>query len=357
MEKILSIIIPVYNTPENLLRDCLESAKNQTLKNIEIICVDDGSTDGSGKILDEYAKSDPKFKVIHQENSGVSVARNNAMKIAKGEYIKFLDSDDMIDDVAAEKSYNVAKEYDADIVKYCLKEVEMGEWFKQFEGKGWFKQFAECIDRPKVMNTPVFQRDLLFGPAWAGLYRNKFIKDNDLNFFQNVYYREDSYFSAVCLPKANKVVLLPDQLYTYKNNPISAIHNTARQAKHRQSSVFLGIKLLYDNWKSCGHFKHDIAKIEFLHWLLSIDDFKLFDVFQGGSAQFNKICRDIMDPELLQDDVINQLPIKEKIKLKSIMWIANLKTKPRKALDDSIYSISSKIKQVSPELLPDHRKW
>ena len=326
MKKALSIIISVYNTPKNLLRDCLESARHQTLKDIEIVCVDDGSTDGSGKILDEYAKSDPRFKVIHQENKGVSVARNNGMKMAKGKYIKFLDSDDMIDDVAAEKSYDVAREYDADIVKYSLKDVEMGEWFKQREGKGWFRQFAECVGRPKVMNAPVFQRDLLFGPAWAGLYRNEFIKDNNLNFFENVHYREDSYFSAVCFPKANKAVLIPDQLYTYKNNPISALHNTTKQAKNRQSSVFLGIKLLYNNWRRHGHFKYDIAKIEFLHWLLSIDDFKLFDVFQGRNAQFYEICQEIMAPDLLQENIINQLSVKDKIRLKSLMLIANSKT-------------------------------
>ena len=89
----VSIIIPVYNV-ERYLRQCLDSAMNQTLRDIEIICVDDGSTDGSGRILDEYASVDSRFVIVHQANGGLSDARNSGITRATGDFIVFLDSDD-----------------------------------------------------------------------------------------------------------------------------------------------------------------------------------------------------------------------------------------------------------------------
>ena len=88
-----SVIIPVYNL-EKYLRECLDSVVQQSFKDIEIICIDDGSTDNSGEIIDEYGKNDNRFKIIHQQNQGESVARNNGMKLAESEYITFLDQDD-----------------------------------------------------------------------------------------------------------------------------------------------------------------------------------------------------------------------------------------------------------------------
>ena len=90
-----SIIIPVYNTAP-FLEECLSSVANQTFTNWECICVNDGSTDNSGSILDDYSIRDSRFKIIHKENEGVSVARNRALDIVKGEYIAFVDSDDYV---------------------------------------------------------------------------------------------------------------------------------------------------------------------------------------------------------------------------------------------------------------------
>lgn len=104
----ISIIVSVFNT-EKYLRECLNSLVNQTLKSVEIICVDDGSTDNSPEILEEFKAKDKRIKVIHQENFGPSVARNNALKIAQGDYIGFVDSDDWVDLDFFEKLYNAAK--------------------------------------------------------------------------------------------------------------------------------------------------------------------------------------------------------------------------------------------------------
>ena len=96
MNDLISLIIPVYNT-EQFLRRCLDSVINQTYKNLEIILIDDGSTDNSGKICDEYVLKDNRIKVLHIENGGPSYARNKGLEIAKGDYIGFVDSDDYVD--------------------------------------------------------------------------------------------------------------------------------------------------------------------------------------------------------------------------------------------------------------------
>ena len=112
MKKQVTIIIPIYNT-ERYLKRCLESVISQTYSNLEIILVDDGSTDNSGIICDNYAKKDTRIRVIHQRNSGVSIARNVAIDISQGEYIKFVDSDDTMDAFAIEKMISKSSGCDA----------------------------------------------------------------------------------------------------------------------------------------------------------------------------------------------------------------------------------------------------
>ena len=262
----VSIIIPVYNTPQNLLRDCLESAKNQTLKDIEIICVDDGSTDGSGKILDEYAKSDPRFVVIHQENGGVSVARNNAMNSAKGEYIKFLDSDDMIDDIAAEKSYNVAKEYDADIVRYSIKkDIERGK-YKFYQNLAIWNKF-ELIEKNSSINLlsdDKFKTKIPIN-VWAGLYKNKFLKDNNIKFFEKIKcICEDLFFNIICASRLNKIVFMPDQMYVHRNNPMS-ITSSSDAAIKIIKDLACGRRELHNFWESSGLLSESNMKTDLLN--------------------------------------------------------------------------------------------
>ena len=110
----VSVVVPAYNV-ENYIEDCLKSLINQTLKEIEIIVVNDGSTDNTFEIINKYANLDFRIKVISQENQGISVTRNNGIKIAKGEYIGFVDSDDWVDENYFEELYNTAKKFDADI--------------------------------------------------------------------------------------------------------------------------------------------------------------------------------------------------------------------------------------------------
>ena len=113
----VSVIIPAWNA-SSYLRQCLDSVTSQTLTDIEIICVDDGSTDDTSDILCEYAEKDTRISVIRQENRGAGAARNNALKYAKGKYLSFLDADDFFEPEMLEKSYAAAEKNQADIVVF-----------------------------------------------------------------------------------------------------------------------------------------------------------------------------------------------------------------------------------------------
>ena len=118
--ELISVIIPVYKV-EKYLEQCVESVRQQTYSNIEIILVDDGSPDKCGKICDEYACKDKRIKAIHQNNMGLSVARNTGVEYSKGEYLVFIDSDDYIHPKLLEISYREAKKYNCDLVVYNYK--------------------------------------------------------------------------------------------------------------------------------------------------------------------------------------------------------------------------------------------
>ncbi|MBP5469106.1 MAG: glycosyltransferase family 2 protein, partial [Candidatus Riflebacteria bacterium] len=175
----VSLIVPVYNV-EPFLKECLESLINQTLKNIEIICVNDGSTDGSLSILEEYAKKDKRIKVINQENKGLPVARREATKIAKGEYLQFVDSDDYIDLDACEALYTYAKLYNSDMLSFTAIDFNNET---RIETR---TPYHSLVWVPKYIN-PVFNwKDIkpyltsYAGTACLTIYRRKFLEDNKI---------------------------------------------------------------------------------------------------------------------------------------------------------------------------------
>ena len=121
----VSVVIPVYNV-ENYVKECLDSVKNQTLQELEIICVDDGSTDGSGAVLDQYAKEDARFHVIHKKNEGYGKAMNTGMEAVTSPYVGIVESDDWVSPTMYEELYQVMEETKADVVKADFYEFYQG---------------------------------------------------------------------------------------------------------------------------------------------------------------------------------------------------------------------------------------
>lgn len=168
-DDLISIIVPVYNV-EKYLRKGIESILNQTYKNLEVIIIDDGSTDNSGIICDEYANADKRIHVIHQENKGVARARNAGLKLAGGKYIGFIDPDDYIDEKMFEILYRNIKDKDSDIAICSIYRVETNGvqrlWYQKFdeekiiEGEDVFKRFADDTFGGMVWNK-LFKRDII----------------------------------------------------------------------------------------------------------------------------------------------------------------------------------------------------
>ena len=178
----VSVIIPVYNV-EPYLKECLDSVINQTLKEIEIICVDDFSPDNSHKILEEYAKKDNRIKIIkHKENQGLGPARNTGIKNSNGEYISFIDSDDYIKNDFIENLYNTAKKYDSDITS-TLNIILFGENIEKNKKKIF--RHTEGKSSVSIEDDKWYTDECMSVTVWNRIYKKDFLIKNDL-FFMNI---------------------------------------------------------------------------------------------------------------------------------------------------------------------------
>ena len=212
----VSIIVPVYNV-EKLLKRCLDSLVNQTLRDIEIICVNDGSTDNSLEILNNYAKQDLRIKIINKKNSGLSTARNTGMKIAQGKYIGFVDSDDWVDLDFYEKLYNSAIKNNADI---AVSEIYEVHWNRKFYKQKFEKE--KCIENIEekfyTLNIPEYSY------VWNKIYKRTKIEKYNFQFIPNLYY-EDRVFTPEVLYALKRVVIVPNIKYYYYRHKTSIVRN------------------------------------------------------------------------------------------------------------------------------------
>lgn len=225
--KKVSVIIPVYNM-EKYLERCVTSVRKQTLNEIEIILVDDGSRDYSSYLCDLHAKDDPRIKVIHKENMGVGLARNSGLDMAEGEYVTFIDSDDYIHPETLEKAYAKAKEHDADIVRYgCMKEKsEKGEWIAVIEpnclldGKDEIHRYMLDL----IASEPAGKKERLHGMGvWSGIYKREVIENTPpIRFFsERDVVSEDLLFNVMFLQKARCLCNMSESFYFYCHNTSS----------------------------------------------------------------------------------------------------------------------------------------
>lgn len=211
-EILLSVIVPVYNT-EKYLHECLDSLVSQTQTGIEYLLVNDGSSDGSAKILAEYAEKYPFFKVIEQENKGYSGARNSALEIARGKYIGFVDSDDKIKPNMYEKLLDKAFKEDADIVVCSYL-----HFYDKLNMVLPHNNFSQIKLLTKTNGKLKGAEELLLDDAqvWKGIYRNKMLKENGIKFDERMLFGEDVYFYWRSLCASQKMVAMDDRLYYYR---------------------------------------------------------------------------------------------------------------------------------------------
>lgn len=218
----ISVIIPVYNV-ELYLSDCLNSVCGQTLQDIEIICIDDGSTDNSSKILKNYAQKDSRICVIRQENRGPSAARNTGIKQAKGEYVSFIDSDDWVSKNFCETLYHMAKKNNADICGCGFKTIKKGKERIRLAFKKTI--VAHTLNAKfRLFNMPAYNY------ACNKIYRRQMLLDKGLWFIEERYY-EDIVWSTLVMQAADKAVCAPKAWYYYRVNPNSIVNTTKDNSK------------------------------------------------------------------------------------------------------------------------------
>ena len=212
MEFSVSIIIPVYNA-ERYISKCMENVLKQTYDKIEVILVDDGSSDSSGKMCDDYAAQDNRVRVIHQSNNGVSSARNAGILCSRGKYLCFVDIDDEIDVNLVEENFGLLENTDADFLFYCFRyfypekqEIVNNKYNKMFCGTNeeFFKEeLINVVDR-ELMNAP-----------WNKMIRKDFLIENNILFDTRYSIFEDITFSVKMCNRAKKICINPQEYYTY----------------------------------------------------------------------------------------------------------------------------------------------
>ena len=269
----ISIIIPVYNT-EKYLKKCLDSIINQTLKSLEIICIDDCSTDNSLHILKEYQLKDNRIKIIEQkENKGQGVARNLGLNIAEGEYIMFLDPDDWLELNALEILYKKSKETNADIIHFNY--IEENEKLKSSN----YKNAAKIIKKRfgiKAKNDGFYSLKNSDGSflykfemqVWDKIYKKDFILKNNINFAPNKH-GEDHLFTIGCLISADKIYYVDEYFYHYTKRNNSERDKITDENFCVFENIKLIEKLLCEKKLSDKYSKHIIkCNICYLGWTL-----------------------------------------------------------------------------------------
>lgn len=219
--ELISVIIPVYKV-EKYLEQCVESVRQQTYSNIEIILVDDGSPDKCGKICDEYACKDKRIKAIHQNNMGLSVARNTGVEYSKGEYLVFIDSDDYIHPKLLEISYREAKKYNCDLVVYNYKKIKENTDYNEKNMIINEKYNIEIYDNLEGISQLFNDKYGEFNAAWSKLYKRHIF--DKVKFPEGKIY-EDALLAHEILYNSYKIVYIPLKLYYYRNRKDSIVNS------------------------------------------------------------------------------------------------------------------------------------
>lgn len=212
----VSIIVPVYNNVKTLNR-CIDSIINQSLKEIEVILVDDGSTDSSGAICDQYKLKDERIVVIHKSNGGPNSARNAGLKIVKGQYIGFVDSDDYISLNMYEKLYNSAEENNTEVVICDMVEFNDEKKLNRIECSLSSNELIGQDEILDLMSSINESRILWFAQRY--LYKASFIKNNNFVFAESLKIGEETVLNLLVLMNCNSIFYLKEELYYYYSNP------------------------------------------------------------------------------------------------------------------------------------------
>ena len=315
---IISIIVPVYNT-EKYLSQCLESLINQTYKDIEIICVNDGSTDSSRSILLEYSKKDYRIKIINKENGGLSSARNAGLKNAIGEYIGFVDSDDWCAPTMFEKLLQALTIEKVDIVFSNVSLYdEINQKYKRYLDDSVFSSCSENI----FFNTPKM--------ACNKIYRREIFEKNRIRFLMGAIYEDEFFFLDVCKTKP-AISSVNENLYFYRKSREGAITSKFYPLQYTRCLKEI-LRLQDENI----YFEKSDSNIKMLEYAFNVfKDMILWSSLEQGEDSLQEIRT-----------IIEQYPIIQEASKESYLyeWYLSLYMDPGKSYKDIRKEISTQKK-------------
>lgn len=321
MQPLISIIVPIYNV-ELYLSKCLDSLINQTLDTIEILLINDGSTDLSGGICDSYAAKDNRIKVFHIENGGVSNARNIGISNAIGDYLMFVDSDDWIDAETSEIAYNKAVSSGAEIVFWscCKEEVDKSFKVTYLENHSELlvnndveKLKRRCIGLLGSELADPVKTDA-FNTPWAKIYLRRFVLDSGVLYQERKKVgMEDVLFNVQIFQQLTRVAYLPEYFYHYRmDNPTSLTKVDTDAMFSKFNFLFDEMKMIPQKEEEIIAFHNRIA-VSIINLMLSITSKKNKVAFRNIKIQVDEILNDSKISTALNKLELKFFPIHWKI--------------------------------------------
>ena len=299
----VSVIVPVFNS-EDLLGNCLESIENQSLKDIEIICVDDGSSDGSFDILNQFSSKDARFKIYQQENSGAGSARNKGIEESCGEYILFVDSDDYIESETCEMLYEQASRLDCDLILFnSMRHFSNDRNLALIH----FKKNDEINYQIRVFDYEYF-RDRIFdgeyGVIWNKLYKSSFIRDNNITFPKHKIYNDVEFHIKTTL-LAKKISYVDGTFYHYNRSGHASLQTSF--VKTSNAMVFFDVLYgLVDFLVEVDMF--DEFRKEFVNFTIFELRNKLKSIDEDSKQEFFEKTKEFYYSLELSSDEVNSIP-------------------------------------------------
>ena len=329
----LSVIIPVYNV-ENYLNECLDSVINQTLEDMEIICIDDGSTDNSPHILKEYSKKDKRIKIITKENGGQATARNLGIKEAQGEYIAFVDSDDFIEPTMFEKLYTKAKDNNLDIAMCKIatydnqtEEIKDNVWYYML---GVFRDFEKDIFNHK--DTKEFTCHIAVTP-YNKIYKTTLLKENNILFPEGLIFEDEKFFYDTYL-RAKRVSIVDEFLYYYRINRKGSTVDTIKDNDF--SDIVPISKLIRETFKETDNYEDYkiLLSNRFIHLQLA----RFTQTSQKYKENFFNLLKSDLEEVLADKTIYDNLESDVKLRVDKIINSESL-NEFEKLDEDKVFSV------------------
>ncbi|MDE5941640.1 MAG: glycosyltransferase [Muribaculaceae bacterium] len=318
MKPKISVVVPVYNV-EKYLGRCVQSLQNQTLHEIEIILVDDGSPDNSPALCDEYAGADSRVKVVHKKNGGLGMACNSGIEVATGEYIAFCDSDDWVDESMYGVMCDMAAKYGADMVFTGIRQVDQN---------GIETPMSEA-DELKVYTArkevEMFAMDMIASSPSVGverrvpmsakivLYRRAFLVENNIRFeSEREFITEDLLFNLDCLSCAKTVVEVPQTFYNYFINTASLSRVIRKDRFEKIKTVFFQLLSRYKF--ECPEFKTRCYRLLSGYTRVALCQICVSDLpLSDKRTLIKQICNDSVWPDFRRDYPVKEMVLSHRL--------------------------------------------